>query len=600
MQRPTDDWTFWAELDTLLAALGEWGESAPDWPAAQTCRALVERLLPRLRRLQARLSAPLIVATLGGTGTGKSALVNALVGREVVASDRRRPTTERPTIVCSPELDLDLLGLADIECAVVRSSSPSLEHLVLVDCPDPDTTESADARDTNLARLRRILPECDVILVTATQQKYRSAVVAEELAAAAAGARLVFVQTHADTEDDIRDDWRAQLGEHHAVERIYRVDCLQALADRQAGRAVRGEFAELYTWLENRSAASSVPRIRQANCLDLIGETLDQCRRQLDRTAPAAEQLRTALQEHRKAVAAKVFGELEDELGTNLRAWEMRLVDRITQRWGPGGFSLVLRGYRNLGWLLSGAALLRVRSSLQLAIWGAWEGVRNLQQKRREKTQSPRSHALRDTLYLANLRDAALVIDGYLSECGLPLRENKPAALREQAETAAADLTERLSVTLDEIVKEAAQPHCRWWVRWSYELAFDALAVLLFGRLGWNFFYESWFATDPRPLFGWDVYLLSLFWLALWGMFLLWAFTARLRRGVRRHLRRMLSDRIGSDWQEHLFAESQSALDAWDDFCRRRDTLAAQLSQLSSEHGVSKQTRQNAPDQPRA
>ena len=64
---------------------------------------------------------------------------------------------------------------------------------------------------SNLARLRAILPHCDVLLVTATQQKYRSARVADELAAAARGAHLVFVQTHADLDADIRDDWRRVL-----------------------------------------------------------------------------------------------------------------------------------------------------------------------------------------------------------------------------------------------------------------------------------------------------------------------------------------------------------------------------------------------------
>ncbi len=119
-----------------------------------------------------------------------------------------------------------------------------LRDLVLVDCPDPDTTEEMPSdspeisygagishaqsagtatpqagreTDSNLARLRKILPHCDVLLVTATQQKYRSARVAEELAAAAAGARLVFVQTHADVEDDIRDDWRAVLADQYAA-----------------------------------------------------------------------------------------------------------------------------------------------------------------------------------------------------------------------------------------------------------------------------------------------------------------------------------------------------------------------------------------------
>ena len=88
---------------------------------------------------------------------------------------------------------------------------------------------------TNLARLRELLPQCDVLLVTTTQQKYRSARVNEELAAAATGARLIFVQTHADTDEDIRADWRRVLAPTYQVSEMFFVDSPAALADAQAG-----------------------------------------------------------------------------------------------------------------------------------------------------------------------------------------------------------------------------------------------------------------------------------------------------------------------------------------------------------------------------
>ena len=101
-----------------------------------------------------------------------------------------------------------------------------------------------------------------MLLVTATQQKYRSARVAEELAAAAAGARLVFVQTHADAEDDIRDDWRAVLADQYAAGHIFFIDSLSALADAQQNRQPRGEFAQLVdlllmNWPGRRATASA-------------------------------------------------------------------------------------------------------------------------------------------------------------------------------------------------------------------------------------------------------------------------------------------------------------------------------------------------------
>ena len=118
----------------------------------------------------------------------------------------------------------EMLGIDPAGVEHVTRDLPMLRDLVLVDCPDPDTTEATPScqgtvpifagtdaamvgengtvpfasAGSNLARLRKIVPHCDVLLVTATQQKYRSARVEEELSAAAAGARLVFVQTHAD------------------------------------------------------------------------------------------------------------------------------------------------------------------------------------------------------------------------------------------------------------------------------------------------------------------------------------------------------------------------------------------------------------------
>ncbi|MCV5902503.1 hypothetical protein OFN63_41035, partial [Escherichia coli] len=76
------------------------------------------------------------------------------------------------------------------EVRVVERDLAALRDLVIIDCPDPDTTEDPEQSGTNLSRLRSLLPHCDVLLVTATQQKYRSARVLDELAAAAPGARL--------------------------------------------------------------------------------------------------------------------------------------------------------------------------------------------------------------------------------------------------------------------------------------------------------------------------------------------------------------------------------------------------------------------------
>ena len=195
-----------AEVDTLIDRLHRWADGAPAWQPAEKCRALVRRLADRAGALRVRIEAPLVVATLGGTGTGKSALVNALLGAEVVQTGRARPTTTRPTLISRPGLSPEMLGIDSTSVEWIERDLPALRDLVLVDCPDPDTTEenlaasaertvvgddssrrlSAGQRNrrqqtppatvaSNLARLRAVLPKCDVLLVTATQQKYRSA-----------------------------------------------------------------------------------------------------------------------------------------------------------------------------------------------------------------------------------------------------------------------------------------------------------------------------------------------------------------------------------------------------------------------------------------
>ncbi|MDB5389463.1 MAG: hypothetical protein JWM11_5109, partial [Planctomycetaceae bacterium] len=228
-----------AQVDDLLGRLNSWLDVDPTWEPLQGCRALLRRVLSRVETLRIRLEAPLVVATFGGTGTGKSALINALVGRECTASGRQRPTTTKPILVAHPLTDLESLGVPLETFDITIVDAPVLRDIVVLDCPDPDTNE-AETSGSNLERLRQLLPHCDVLLYTSTQQKYRSARVVQELSQAAAGCRLIFVQTHADLDEDIREDWRRQLADHYDVPDVFFVDSLRALREQAAGHRPSG------------------------------------------------------------------------------------------------------------------------------------------------------------------------------------------------------------------------------------------------------------------------------------------------------------------------------------------------------------------------
>jgi len=566
-----------AEIDSLVESLRRWADTAPDWAPASTCRNLVRRLLERIEGIRVRLECPLVVATLGGTGVGKSALVNALVGDEVVETGRQRPTTHKPTLVAKPGVTPAMLGIPASAVEVVHRDLPALSSLVVIDCPDPDTTESPDLAGSNLARLRQILPHCDVILVAATQQKYRSARVADELAAAAAGARLVFVQTHGDRDTDIRDDWRRVLEPGYAVERIFRVDSLAALADAQAGRPAQGDFAALLDLLTRQLAGSAAARIRRANVFDLVADTLSACQKRIDQWQPPLAALRKALDAHRRVLADRLIGRMQAELLASRRQWDQRVLGRVVARWGLSPFAAVLRVYQGFGALVSGGLLLRARSPAQVALWGLLEAARTLHahRQRRQASAGPQ-RALAEVWAPADLRRAALILEGYAAEAGLSRQAASADTLQAEAAPAGQTFVSQAAAELDDLVDRLAARHTGWFVRLRYELAMVFMLGVLLYRPAKNFFYDSWVANPPAQLLGLQFYVLAAFWLAVWCGMLVWAYTSRLRRGMRREIGELARRWSGPEPAQALFA-------ALEHQCQQAERFGQDLARLQAE-----------------
>ena len=579
-----------AEMDSLADALERWAGDPPEWPPARTCRALVRRLSERTGAMRVRLEAPLVVATLGGTGTGKSALINALVAEEVAETGRSRPTTRHPRLICRPNLTPEMLGIDPGNVEVVARDLPALADLVLLDCPDPDTTELAEAPGTNLARLRRLLPHCDVLLITTTQQKYRSARVADELAAAASGARLVFVQTHADMDQDIRDDWRGVLDEQYTTGHLFLVDSLAALADAQNGLAPRGEFAALVDLLTRQLAGTAAVRIRRANYLDLVSETLSACGERIDEGLPAVRRIEDAIDQQRSRLAAQLAEQMRVELLASRRQWENRLVGKVASRWGFSPFALVLRVFQGLGGLISGSLLFRVRTPAQVALWGALEGARTWRtHRRRHRADRAADRALAGCWGQAALREAALVLNGYCAEAGLDRDAASLPAITAEAQDAGSTFVANVSRELESLIDRLSQRHTGWFTRWRYELLLASMLVILVVRLAKNFFYDSWFAATQTEVYGLDVYLLSAFWLILWCAFLLWGFTSRLRLGLKLQI-----DQLAEGWNNPKPAEGIFARLEFD--CQRIHCFRHELDRLD-QHVTTLRRRLSLPEE---
>ena len=158
-----------ATLDERIAALRELTEAgAGRIPSAIAAEA--EALLQQAEARRARSPEHTVVGVFGATGSGKSSLVNALVGDEVAKAHVRRPTTSQALAVTwNAAGAADLLDWLEIRERVERTEpiDPRAGKLVLVDLPDVDSVEAG-----NRAIAERLAGQVDALLWVVDPQKY--------------------------------------------------------------------------------------------------------------------------------------------------------------------------------------------------------------------------------------------------------------------------------------------------------------------------------------------------------------------------------------------------------------------------------------------
>ena len=253
------------DLGGCLAAL----DAAADAAAALGLDAGAAReTAARARRRLGFPGTAFVLALAGGTGSGKSSLLNALAGQEVSRAGPLRPVTGEP-VAWVPADQADELGplLAWIGTGrVVPHHDHRFAELCLLDLPDYDSVER-----THRARVDEVLPKVDAVCWVLDPEKYNDRVLHQDYLRPLAhhADRALFVVNRRDT-----------IGSEAAVGELL-ADLRRTLAaDGIGGRPVfavsaappdgrdAGELERLRAWLAGRMQAKAIVVERlAADCL---------------------------------------------------------------------------------------------------------------------------------------------------------------------------------------------------------------------------------------------------------------------------------------------------------------------------------------------
>ena len=282
-----------ALLDALRATRAAVGgvELPFESPEAERTKTLVHDIVEQLdQHLIPRVtegSVPAVVVVAGSTGSGKSTIVNALLGDDLTAAGVLRPTTKVPHLFHHPA-DGVLLSSATRR-ATSRPSDAVPRGLVLVDSPDIDSLVGE-----NREIARELLDAADLWIFVTTAARYGDAVPWEVLRSGASrGASIAIVLSRVTA--DVAAHVRRDLVERLKSEGLETLPLFVIPEEAEGLVALPDDVVQgLRRWLDTVAAKSATTIVERTmlGATQALKEWLEQLAEFMDNQAAAVKQAR--------------------------------------------------------------------------------------------------------------------------------------------------------------------------------------------------------------------------------------------------------------------------------------------------------------------